>query len=80
MPQTRRAKIALSPGAGSVEIEGEQLSGVRAVTVKGTPGEIPQLVVELLIFDLEVDGEMGVEIPRETHATLRRLGWTPPGT
>ncbi|MFJ2029439.1 hypothetical protein [Streptosporangium sp. NPDC087985] len=49
--------------------------------VEPEPAEIadlPGLTVDLLMHEVEVDGEMVVSVPDRTRDALIALGWTPP--
>ena len=79
MPATINAKLKLDAGCGAIEVNGQDVSSaVQRVHVTGAAGSLPRVVLELVTFDTEVDGEMVVRIPAETRAALIALGWTPP--
>jgi hypothetical protein len=77
---TPRACIRLdSQGTGTVEVDGHDVSSsVRGLTLIAEAGHLPRLILDLLVFTGEVDGQAQVHIPDDTRATLVALGWTPP--
>ncbi|TDD88368.1 hypothetical protein [Actinomadura rubrisoli] len=80
MPEIRTARLSLGAvGNGQVEVDGREVRGVRSLIVKSAVGESPTLVLNLLLHELEVDGRLQVEVPKEVQETLIALGWTPPG-
>ncbi len=74
----RNAKVSLHPGGGRVEVDDVVLTGVRRAVIEGAAGEIPQLTLELISHEAEIDGQMRVTIPPKTAVTLAALGWTAP--
>jgi hypothetical protein len=72
------ARVRLEPHTGTVEIDGAPLRSVRAVTISGSVTDLPRLTVELLLHEVEVDGDMLVTVPPRTAESLVALGWTPP--
>nr|WP_024067041.1 hypothetical protein [Streptomyces sp. F2]AHC28120.1 hypothetical protein pFP3.18c [Streptomyces sp. F2] len=74
------ARIRLdAQGMGTVEVDGHDISpAVRGLTLSAKAGHLPRLVLDLLVFTGEIDGEAQVHIPDDTAATLVALGWTPP--
>lgn len=75
---TNKVNLSLRPGSGVIALDGEALNGVRGLDLSATAGEIPSLTVELLVNEVEVDGEMTVTVPDATREALIALGWTPP--
>jgi hypothetical protein len=65
-------------GKGRIEIDGQRLRGVTGLRLAASTDDIPRLTVELVMHEVEVDGEMEVQIPERTAAALIALGWTPP--
>lgn len=81
MPELRSARLRLHDGGrGTIEVDGQELHGVTAVVASAAVDERPQLVVQLLLQEIEIDGEMTVTIPDDTAEALAALGWTPPPT
>lgn len=78
---TRNARLHLTPGGtGSfVELDGQRLPGVRGVTLTHKVRRTPTITVDLVMHEIEVDGEMTVTVPDKTREALIALGWTPPG-
>lgn len=76
----RTAKLHLTPGGygGTVEVDGQRLTGIRNLTLTSGIGNIPVLTLELLMHEVEVDGELIVTVPDKTRDALVTLGWTPP--
>lgn len=75
---TNKVNLSLRPGSGVIALDGEALNGVRGLDLSAAAGEIPSLTVELLVNEVEVDGEMTVAVPDATREALIALGWTPP--
>lgn len=65
-------------GAGTIHLDGEKLTGVRGYTIDSRAGRMPKVTLDLLILDTDYFGEAGVFIHEKAHATLLKLGWTPP--
>lgn len=80
MAELRTARISMdAQGMGTVEVDGNDISRtVRGLTLTTEAGHLPRLVLDLLVFTSEADGEAQVHIPADTAATLVALGWTPP--
>lgn len=74
----RHAKLNLTPGGGTVEVNGEPLKGVRNVSLTAGVNAFPALTVDLLLHEVEVNGEVLITVPEKTAASLLALGWTPP--
>jgi hypothetical protein len=80
---THTARIRLPrPGSGSnlIEIDGVAVQGAtRAMRLDSAAGSsLTTLTLDLLVHDIEIDGEVAVVLPEKTVAALRALGWTPP--
>lgn len=73
-----KALVHLTPGNGTVAVDGTRLQGIRSVTITGAVDEVPTLTVELKLNTALVDGEYVVQVPEATAAALITLGWTPP--
>jgi hypothetical protein len=79
MSTRKHATIRLGLGKGRVEIDGQRLPGVTGLRLDASTDEdVPRLTVHLAMDEVEVDGEMTVQIPDRTAAALAALGWTPP--
>lgn len=75
----RNVSIGLTGnGDGAVSIDGEEIPGVRSLHVASTAGERPRLVLDVLMHEVEVDGEMAVYLPEPTRDALAALGWATP--
>ncbi len=79
---TRHAKITLNPTAGrtagTVEIDGQPIPGVAGIQLSGGVHGLPHLSLNLVVHEVEVEGEMVIEVRPKTRAALLALGWTPP--
>jgi len=79
MPGQKRATISLGLNKGRIEIDGQRLPGVRGLQLAASVDDgIPRLTVDLSMHEVEVDGDMVVQVPERTAAALIALGWTPP--
>jgi hypothetical protein len=66
-------------GHGHVHIDGQEVAGVRGLTLTGHVDDVPRLELDLRVLDVSTNGEgLEVLIPDGTAATLRAIGWTPP--
>jgi hypothetical protein len=76
----RTAKLHLTPGGygSTIEIDGQKLTGVRGIDLSSAINEMPALTLDLIIREVEIDGEVIASVPDKTKATLIKLGWTPP--
>lgn len=74
----RNARLVLGYGTGTVDLDGHEIPGVRSLTLNAGVNEITELELELVVREVEVDGEVIVTIADETREVLTRLGWTPP--
>lgn len=76
---TRSVKLDLtSVGSGTIEIDGQQLRGVRGLALTSEAGGESTLTLELLVHDISTFAEALTLIDDDTAATLVALGWTPP--
>jgi len=76
---TRTARLHLrGDGTGTVELDGRQLPGVRAVTLSASVDKVPVLELDLIAYEVTTDAEAEVVIPDRTREALLALGWTPP--
>jgi hypothetical protein len=76
----RTARLRLGLDGGTVEVAGHDVSlSVTALQLDHRAGHRPLLRLELLLQELDVEGEMQAFVPDETAAALVALGWTPPG-
>lgn len=70
------------PGQQVVKLDGKSISDqVRSISITAKPGELPTVVLDLLVFEIESDLEEGVSQIQVTQGTadlLQRYGWTPP--
>lgn len=74
----RNVKIRLDKPGNPVEVDGQKIPGVRGFHVAAAVNEKPRLVLDILMHEVEVDGQMTVTVPDRTKAALSALGWTPP--
>lgn len=77
---TTTARLYLDPLGirSTVEVEGQQLTSVHALTIRAEVGEAPVLALDLAVHHTEVDGEFVIQVPEGARADLVALGWTPP--
>ncbi|GAA2703706.1 hypothetical protein GCM10010412_101510 [Nonomuraea recticatena] len=77
---THTAGLHLSPlpSESRIEVDGRELLGVRDVRIHAEPNGAPTLELELVTYEIEVDGELQTTITTPAHETLIALGWTPP--
>lgn len=75
---TKTVALTLRPGSGVVALDGDPLDGVRGLDLSAEAGEIPRLTLDLLVNEVQVNGEMTVTVPDATREALIALGWTPP--
>jgi hypothetical protein len=75
-------KVTTRNGAGhstDVELDDQRISSaLRGVDLHLKVGELNSATLELFAPAIEFDGEAEVQLPEETQALLKRLGWTPP--
>ncbi|MEV1202801.1 hypothetical protein [Microbispora rosea] len=77
-PRTARIHLDRTGYGSSLEVDGQRLPGVRGINLDASARHTPRLVVDLLMHEIEVDGEMTVSVPDKTREALVALGWTPP--
>lgn len=76
---TRNVKLSVdATGRGKVEVDGQDLKGVRGFTLNSEVGCLPQLTLDLHIYDVSTFAEADILVPRDVADTLVALGWTPP--
>ena len=79
MPAQKRAVISLGLNKGRIEIDGQRLPGVTGLQLAASVDDgVPRLTVDLNMHEVEVDGDMVVQVPEQAAAALIALGWTPP--
>lgn len=65
-----------------VKLDGEDISKqVRSLSITATAGQLPAVVLDLLVFEIDSEAEEGVSEIQVTQGTadlLLRFGWTPP--
>lgn len=78
--KARSMRITTQGFRGAVEVDGVDLSdGIRGLTVRLGAGQLPQVELDLIIVDLELEGDDSrLIIPEATRAALIALGWTAP--
>lgn len=76
----RKARLHLDPAGicSSIEVDGHKLPGVRGVTIAAPAKGLTELRIDLIAYEIEIDGLMRVELPSSTREALIALGWTPP--
>lgn len=75
-------RLALGSEKQVVEVDGVNIAhtvGSVELRADGNPAN-RRLVLDLLVHEVVVDGEMKVVVPTATHEALAGLGWTPPGS
>jgi len=76
----RKVKLDIeAPGRGTIEVDGQRLTGVRGIHIDGRYGHIPRVTLDLLVHEIDGTVEAEVIVPDRTAQTLIALGWTPPG-
>jgi hypothetical protein len=63
-----------------LELDGENIStGIRSVTFTADAGDVPQVTLELVVFELDADTDNArIHVGEESALLLKKLGWTPP--
>ncbi|MGH3495066.1 MAG: hypothetical protein ACRDQ1_17780 [Sciscionella sp.] len=73
------AKLVLRPFEGQIIVGGTDLApAVRSIQLCAGVDYRPELVLNLVLHEVEVDGEITTTIPDRTREALVALGWTPP--
>lgn len=76
---TPKVKITADAiGQGSIEVDGQDLKGVRGFTLSSEVGCVPQITLDLHVYDVSTFAEADILVPANVAATLVKLGWTPP--
>lgn len=82
-----KARVVLPAIAGTpgsvIELDGQDIrNAVRRLSMDLAPGELTVLRLDLAVRDgLSFEGDVRrIEVPEETAAALRRIGWLPPVT
>lgn len=72
--------LRLAAGHGTVELDGVDVSrAIRGVRIDATATELPQVTLDLAVFEIEVDAENSrVHVSDEAAALLVELGWQRP--
>jgi hypothetical protein len=77
--RTCNVKItAQADGRGTVEVDGHALKGVQEFALRAGARRVPELEIDLEIFDVSTFAEAEVLVPSDTAESLVALGWTPP--
>ncbi|PRY35369.1 hypothetical protein [Umezawaea tangerina] len=74
----KHVALQLSPGKGSVLVDGVDIGPAVTDLVLRADARNRALELQLVTHDVTVDGVTSVAIPQETRAALLTLGWTPP--
>lgn len=79
LPAFKQAKLVLRPLRSEIVVDGTDIANsVTAITVRASVGEMPRLELELMVPEIEVEGEVRVYMLDGTREGLLALGWTPP--
>jgi hypothetical protein len=65
-------------GLGTIELDGEKLTGVRGFIISSEAGKRPTVTLDFVVLDTDYFGEADVFVHEKAHASLVKLGWTPP--
>jgi hypothetical protein len=70
------------PDGHSVQLDGQEISrAIRGISfdasASGRP-DPPKAVLDLVVWDWDIESDADVSIPDKTVDLLKRLGWTPP--
>jgi len=75
----RNVKVSVDArGLGRVEVDGHDLKGVRGFTLTSEVGCLPQITLDLHVYDVSTFAEADILVPSGVAETLVALGWTPP--
>jgi len=81
MANTAKAALTLqpNPGLSKIEIDGVDLAEacISLALHLDAIGE-PHLLLDILLPEVGIDGEIHVDIPEHSRQALIALGWTPP--
>lgn len=85
MVDAHKVRISYAPEIGrggrraTVEVDGLDVAYMtNGADLRIRPDEMPGLVLDLTVDEVEVDGEMTVTVPEGTAKALIKIGWTPP--
>lgn len=75
-----RARLVLQPHPSGclVEVGGQRLVGVKALTLSTDVDSLPRLELDPRLGGVDVEAEVVTMLPEGTRQTLIALGWTPP--
>lgn len=66
-------------GSHRLLVDGLDISdAVLGFDYQARAGLVDELHLELAVFDSDIEGQAGVDVPAETRRALVALGWTPP--
>jgi hypothetical protein len=66
-------------GSGNVLLNGTDVaSAVSGLTLRAIAGEPTELVLAVQVDEVEVDGDLHVQVPPAVRGLLIASGWTPP--
>lgn len=65
-------------GQGKIRVDGHDLRGVRGFTLTSEVGCLPQITLDLHVYDVSTFAEADILVPSDAAETLVKLGWTPP--
>lgn len=75
----KRMKLTMNGGIGHLEIGGVDISAAtRSVELRVKAGDLPEVMVDLSVIEVEIDGEAEFKVLPVTRDALIALGWTPP--
>lgn len=73
------AKLVLRHGVCEIVINGTDFANsITGLELKAGVGLVPQLDISLLLYEIDVDGDVKISVPRDVRAKLLALGWMPP--
>lgn len=75
----RKLRIGTDGVVGSVHLDDQDISSaLQGADLKLRPGCLPEVTLDVIVYDLSSEVEGTVVVPSETRELLVRLGWTPP--
>lgn len=75
----RNVQISVdATGQGKIQADGHDLKGVRGFTLVSEVGCLPQITLDLHVYDVSTFAEVDILVSSDVAETLVALGWTPP--
>lgn len=63
----------------TIRLDGNDITNcVQSYTIEHQCQQLPRVELRLSIYEMLKEGQAYVAIPKKTHETLVKLGWTPP--